>query len=271
MNILPIAIVVGITLFTAPLLHAEDKSVMPPNHPKIELPTQSATHEESDPLSGTVAETMNSGGYSYVHLKKKGGDKVWVAIPQAQIMVGDQMSFKEGLVMTKFESKTLKRNFDKIIFANGIKKHQRPVAATTPALSTTPKVAPLTTATTSAMLGSKAAVNAKEVSTVAKAQGKNAYTIAELYQKVGKLNKKSVTVRGKVVKVTPKIMKRTWVHLQDGSGSQKKGTHNLVITTTSPVKDGDVITATGVLAKDKNFGYGYQYKVLIENAAISRK
>src|SRR5690242_7803204 len=70
-----------------------------PNHPKIELPAQTTTHEHTGQISGKVLESMNSGGYSYINLQKKDGGKVWIAVPESKIAVGAQMSFKEGLVM----------------------------------------------------------------------------------------------------------------------------------------------------------------------------
>jgi hypothetical protein len=33
---------------------------------------------------------------------------------------------------------------------------------------------------------------------------------------------------------------------------------------------GDIITVKGTLAKDRDFGSGYRYKVLIEDATISK-
>ena len=69
-------------------------------------------------LSGKVVETMNSGGYTYVLLEQKGA-KTWVAVPQMKVVKGKNMSFQPGMVMKNFESKTLKRTFDTIIFSGG--------------------------------------------------------------------------------------------------------------------------------------------------------
>jgi hypothetical protein len=65
-------------------------------------------------------------------------------------------------------------------------------------------------------------------------------------------------------------MQRNWVHLQDGSGDQKKGTHELVVTSQDLPAVGDVVTAKGTFAKDKDFGAGYLYPAIIENAKISK-
>jgi hypothetical protein len=104
--------------------------------------------------------------------------------------------------------------------------------------------------------------------TVEKAKGADAYTVSEIYEKAGKLDKKTVSVRGKVVKVSKGIMGKNWVHLQDGSGDSGKGTNNLVVTSQDVPKVGDVVTARGTLYKDKDFGAGYLYKVIVEEATV---
>jgi cation transport ATPase len=72
-------------------------------------------------VSGKVVETMDSGGYTYVRVEKK-GRKTWVAVPTTTVKVGDTVTFKPGMEMKDFESKTLKRTFDRIIFSGGIAK-----------------------------------------------------------------------------------------------------------------------------------------------------
>jgi hypothetical protein len=109
---------------------------------------------------------------------------------------------------------------------------------------------------------------ASEPIKVEKAKGADAYTVSETYEKAAKLDKKTVVVRGKVVKVSQGIMGKNWVHLQDGSGDPGKGTNNLVVTTQDVPKVGDVVTAKGTLYKDKDFGSGYKYKVIVEEATV---
>ena len=115
--------------------------------------------------------------------------------------------------------------------------------------------------------GAKAPVASKPIK-VEKAKGAGAYTVAEIYGMAAKLDKKTVVVRGKVVKVSKGIMGKNWVHLRDGSGDSGKGTNNLVVTTQDVPKVGEVVTAKGTLYKDKDFGAGYKYKVIIEEATV---
>ncbi len=215
--------------------------------------------KKAEPVSGKILETMNSGGYSYIHLQKKNGDKVWVAVMETQVKVGSQMSFNPGLVMSNFESKGLKRTFDKIIFSDGQAKPA--LAVTNSGLKKMPAVSP----------GSKGSTTAKEKKiSVKKATGANAITVEEAFKNSAKLDKKKVVVRGKIVKVSSGILKKNWIHIQDGTGSQTKGTYDLVCTSKDMAAMGDIVTVSGTLAKDRDFGGGYRYNAIIENAKFKK-
>lgn len=202
--------------------------------------------------SGKVVETMNGGGYTYANLENK-GKKTWVAFPTLETRVGDTLSFTGCMEMPRFESKALNRKFDSILFCG----------------------APEVTTKKSVMSAKKspgsggATAGSKKIS-VEKATGPNAYTVAEIFAKRDKLNGKQVVVKGQVVKVSTGIMNRTWIHLQDGTGNAKQKTHDLVITSNEVPNEGDVVTASGTVAKDKDFGSGYKYNVLIEKGALKK-
>jgi hypothetical protein len=207
-----------------------------------------APEMKTENISGKVLQTMNSGGYSYIYVEGK-ENKVWVAIPQTKVRVGDLMTFKPGMEMTNFPSSSLKRTFDRIIFSEGV-------------VSSSGGKAPETSPGASGAVASGGKIK------VAKASGANAYTVSELFDKSAKLHKKKVVVRGQVVKVSANIMGKNWIHVQDGSGSAKKGTNNLVVTSGDIPTVGDVVTVSGTLFKDKDFGGNYKYKVIIENATV---
>ncbi|MBC7964147.1 MAG: DNA-binding protein, partial [Steroidobacteraceae bacterium] len=119
--------------------------------------------------------------------------------------------------------------------------------------------------------GSKGATAAKDSKiSVSKATGPNAATVQEAFANSAKLNKKKVVIRGKVVKVSAQIMGKNWIHIQDGTGSQSAGNHNLVCTSKDMVEVGDVVTMSGVLAKDKDFGGGYKYAAIVEDATFKK-
>ena len=82
-------------------------------------PAQAQAQAEES-LSGKVAETMSSGGYTYVYLENS-GSKTWVAIPQTAVKVGQMVTCQPGMEMKNFTSKTLNRTFASIIFSGGIR------------------------------------------------------------------------------------------------------------------------------------------------------
>jgi hypothetical protein len=103
---------------------------------------------------------------------------------------------------------------------------------------------------------------------VPKASGANAWTVAEVVTRSAELKDQTVLVRGKVVKYNPEIMGKNWVHLRDGTGSALDNSNDLLVTTMNEAKIGDVVTAEGVVRTDRDFGSGYAYKVLIEEATL---
>ena len=221
---------------------------------------QADTEDQSDiyALSGKVVETMNSGGYTYICIEKD-GKKTWAAVLETKVNVGQDISLQPGYEMVNFTSNTLNRTFDKIVFSTGL-------AAGTAGHGTTE-----TKSFHGKTMGGKdTEVSATEKIQVEKATGLNAYTIADLYEKRNELDKKSVSVRGKVVKVSSGIMARNWLHIQDGTGTQKDGNNDIVVTSKDLPAVGDIVTADGTLYKDKDFGSGYKYDVIVEEASVKK-
>jgi hypothetical protein len=223
-------------------------------------PETAAVPAAPQPLAGKVLQTMNAGGYSYVYLEQADGKKTWVAVAQTSIKVGAEMSFKPGMEMGAFESKALKRTFDSIIFSEGVLSGASTEAVVDPGKGQ---------GTSPGSMGAGAA-KAGKIS-VTKATGPNAHSVEEAYKNSAKLNKKKVVIHGQVVKVSSGIMGKTWIHIQDGTGSEKKKTHNLVCTSATDSADvGDVVTITGTLIKDRDFGSGYKYAVIIEDTKVTK-
>lgn len=98
---------------------------------------------------------------------------------------------------------------------------------------------------------------------------KEKYTVEEIFLWRKDLKDQTVTVKGTVSKNSRGIMDRDWVHLKDGSGDESKGTNDLVFTAdNTSIKVGDTLEATGKVTLDKDFGFGYFYPVIIENATF---
>jgi hypothetical protein len=232
-----------------------------PNHPTMPADAAPAVPAaEPVPLAGKVLQTMTGGGYTYVYIERADGSKKWVAVAETPVKVGSDVAFKDGMEMGAFESKALKRTFDSIIFSNGIVSgaEKAPLADPSKGEGVSP--------------GSQGTIKDKAAKiSVEKATGPNATTVEGAFKNSAKLNKKKVEIRGQVVKVSSGIMGKNWIHIQDGTGSEKKKTHNLVCTSSTDTADvGDVITISGTLIKDRDFGGGYKYAVIIEDATVSK-
>jgi hypothetical protein len=204
---------------------------------------------------GKVLETMDGGGYTYVKVDI-GGKSAWAAAPAFKVKKGDVVTVPEGSPMANFHSDTLKRDFDLVYFVPNVdvaggKKGAKPAAPGAPA----------------AQEHSKPTVEAAKVSGVKKAEGGK--TVAELFSGKKDLTGKEVKVRGKVIKFTGGIMNKNWLHLQDGSGSA--GTNDLTVTTDGTVAVGDTVLVKGKLSTEKDFGYGYKYDVIVEDAKVTKE
>lgn len=232
---------------------------------------EKAALDDASSLSGKVVETMNAGGYTYVLLEKN-GQKTWVAVPQMKVAVGQEVAFTPGIEMANFPSKSLNRTFERIYFSGGILK---PKAAAAPAGNEEAMKSAHGGKSFAELQGKEAPqVTSKppavENVKVEKAAGPDAYTVAELYEKGDTLAKQKVVVKGKVVKVSSGIMGKTWIHLRDGSGSAEQRTNDLVVTSQDAPEVGDVVTASGTLYKDKDFGAGYVYALIMEEASLKK-
>ncbi len=91
-------------------------------------------------------------------------------------------------------------------------------------------------------------------------------TVEDVNKQMAQLKGKEVTVTGKVVKVNNGIMRRNFVHIQDGTGG--KDTNNLIITSKQTASVGDNVTATGTVVLGTDFGMGYMYPLLVEQSVI---
>ena len=199
-------------------------------------------------VSGEVLEVKDVEIYTYLRLKTKDGE-TWAAVSTAAVKKGAMVTIENPMVMTNFESKTLKKTFPTIIFGTlgGAGASQ---GAPAPKMT----MAPVADATPIK---------------VAKASGANAYTVADVVGKATQLKDKPVKVNGQVVKYNAGIMGKNWIHLRDGSGTPAKSDNDILVTTAAPAKVGDLVAVSGVVRNDKDFGAGYSYKVLIEDATLT--
>jgi len=196
----------------------------------------------SSSLSGTVLESIDVEPYSYLRLRTAEGE-VWVAVSKTALKKGSMVTIEDTMELQNFQSKSLNRKFDRIVFGS--------------------------------LIAAEGSVSVQKVPLpsdirVTKAVGSAAKTVAEVANGRLVLKDKSVAVRGMVVKVTPAVLGRNWVHLRDGTGSDSDGTNDLLVTTMAGTKVGEVVTAIGFVRIDRDFGSGYTYKVLVEDATVLR-
>lgn len=226
-------------------------------------------------LTGKVAEAFNAAGYTYLRLQTANGEE-WAAIPEAPVRKGETVALNIQMTAEKFESKTLKRRFDKIYFANIDGGGPAPASPGSIAMSTQgmppnhPPIGSMPPAAVAAMGSAAQHMQAPEAGDVNVPKAEGGKTIGELWSAKDALKEKDVVVRGKVVKFLAGIMGKNWIHLRDGSGSKAAGTDDITVTTNDTAAVGDIVTVRGKLTVDKDFGAGYRYPVIIEEAKVSK-
>ena len=161
-------------------------------------------------LKGTVLETKNSGGVTYVRVKS-GAEERWIVTAPTDVKAGAPVTVQlvNNVAFGRIEETAVK---------------------------------------------------------VEKAAGGK--TVAEVWASKNTLKDHQVVVRAKVVKFLPSIMGKNWMHVRDGSGSHANGDDDLAVISDDPAKVGSVVTLTGTVRVDKDFGAGYQYPVIIEGAKL---
>jgi len=201
-------------------------------------------------VAGEVLETKDVESYTYLHLKTAQGE-TWAAVPTTTVKKGAKVTIENPMVMNNFQSKALKKTFDKVVF--GTLAGQVPAGAA--AASAHPPVVQ--------------GPDTPDIK-VPKAAGADARTVAEVLAQGAGMKDKPVLVRGKIVKINSGIRGVNWVHLRDGTGSAADQTNDLIVTTTDELKVGEVVTLKGVVHTNLDFGAGYAYKVLVEEGKQQR-
>jgi len=209
-------------------------------------------------IRGTVLETMDAAGYTYVLLDTAEGPW-WVAAQQAPVAVGDTVQAQKGMPMQNFTSQSLNRTFEVIYFSGALQNLSTPTAPAGQPAAALPPGHPGTSAKPAGVMDVDSAVAAFE-------EGKD---IAWVYANKDSLAGEAVSLRGKVVKFNANILGTNWLHIQDGSGSAADGSNDLVVTSAAEAAVGDTVVITGKVLLDKEFGAGYSYPVLLEDASIT--
>ena len=201
-------------------------------------------------------EVLQTSQYTYIRAKE-GKTELWLAVAKMEVAVGKTYYFLGGLPMTDFASKELKRTFKEILFLDNISENPKSISQ-----SATP-AAPSAAATQMGSTGSAIPLDKKEIKLK---HSKDDITISKLFENKKAYAGKTIKIKGEVIKFSSGIMKKNWIHLQDGT--EASGKFDLTITTDQEVKVGDHITVEGVITLDKDFGFGYFYEVIMEDAKL---
>ena len=201
-------------------------------------------------------EAINTSVYTYVRVSES-DNALWIAIPRTAVKIGGTYYYQGGMLMNKFESKELKRTFEAVLFLEGL-SDDKDHLITKPGIVMKDKNGDEKHTNINADNLKKINLNIKTA--------KGGITISELFARKGFYSGKNVKISGQVTKFSPEIMKKNWFHLQDGT--ENDGKFDLTITTNAKVSEGDIITIEGKIAINKDFGYGYFYEVLMEDAVI---
>jgi len=200
--------------------------------------------------TGTVISTLDAAGYTYVEADI-GTEKIWLAGPKTTLAKGSSITLNTSKPMHNFHSKTLNRDFPLVYFVDGFS------AASASATSTA--------------LASDSPHNAEQnrsPETITLSQpverAKDGLTIAEIIAGKKDLSGKTVKVRGQITKFTANVMGKNWIHIIDGSTDK-----DLTVVTKDNAEIGQIAVIEGNIVLDKDFGYGYFYELLVDNASVS--
>ena len=209
-----------------------------------ELPAATRQSSDSEMHEVVARETLNTDKYTYV-LVEEAEEQYWIAVPRSNVEIGETYYYSGGLLKRNFKSREFDREFETIYLVSGLmqKSSQSNPSAVDRALGAAEKSQP-----------GAAHVHSSE----------NSISLEEIFENKSEYSGKVVEVTGECVKVNKQIMGRNWVHIQDGSGGDKP--YDLTVTTSADIPVGAVVTLRGTIVLDRDFGSGYRYDVIMEDA-----
>jgi hypothetical protein len=184
-----------------------------------------------------IKEHIKGERYSYCEVIE-GANTYWIATMGGDFKEGATYMYNEGIEKTDYKSTELDRTFDRILLVSALYSSSESLESKTSASAPAP--------------GPDIKVTIPKTSV----------PIKELVTNSKKYANKSIEVTGKITKVNPGIMDRNWIHLADGS----MDSYDFVCTSEEVFPVGHVVTLKGVLAVNKDFGAGYSYDLIVENA-----
>lgn len=194
-----------------------------------------------------VEEVIQTSNYTYLKVSENNA-QFWMAVNHQEAVPGEVYYYEQALEMNNFNSKELNRTFESIFFVQGLSKEQSVAEAQTP----------------QAMKPVKNADAMKEGISIAPAE--SGLSIAKLYADRSSFEGKKIKMKGQVVKMNEGVMGKNWIHIQDGTVDSEN--FDLTVTTLDNVKLDEVVTFEGSISLKKDFGYGYFYELIMEDAKL---
>lgn len=214
-----------------------------------------------------VEEVIQTTQYTYLRVSEE-DSTFWIAIQKREVEAGRFYYYINGLEMTDFESRELNRTFESIYFVQEIRED--PITHDKSKSTVPTHDMPGTTGEGNA--GQTNPPHDRTSSEKMKIDIKlpeDCTSIAELFSNRNSYSQKTVTVYGQVVKVNNGIMGKNWIHIQDGTNDPDN--FDLTVTTQDEIKIGDIVKLKGIINLNKDFGYGYAYELIMEDAKLINK
>jgi hypothetical protein len=223
------------------------------NKPKIIEATEeqangspNAAIDNSNELHTVVAnEVLHTSRYTYMNVTEN-GDAFWIAIPRKEVETGKTYYYRGGLKKNNFKSAEYDRVFETLYLISDVTEDPNGIPT----------------------MGGDPHVHSDEEPVLSNekiAPPPGGITISELLKNKSQYEGKTVKVKGQVVKVNRMIMQRNWIHLRDGSTGEEV---DLTITTTDNIQMGAIVAFEGIITLNKDFGAGYKYDIIMEEAKL---
>ena len=216
---------------------------------------QEDPHAKSGLKKVIVQEVIQVESYTYLYVIEN-DEKKWLAAPRMEANIGEVYYYKGGMLMKNFKSAELDKTFDEVYFLSKIMNVDF-VDAKTGKVNKDNFVTEAETTREPLTLG------------IAYDKIEGRVSLAELFENMKKFEGKKIKVVGKVTKFNSGILGKNWIHLSDGTSFE--GQNDLMITSQETAIVNDEVILEGVVALDKDFGAGYFYKIILEQAILIKE
>ncbi|RLD21566.1 MAG: hypothetical protein DRI69_03690 [Bacteroidetes bacterium] len=220
----------------------------PVNEASVNTDVNTSVDARSQVHEVVVNDVLHTEKYTYLDVTED-GKQFWVAVPRKEVEKGETYYYVGGLMKKNFKSREYDRVFETVYLVSDVRKD--PI---------------YTGSTTVAQALSNVGDEPDHVHDQDIVQSEEGISLEELFNNKEKYAGKEVEIRGKCVKINKQIMGRNWVHIQDGTGGEKP--YDLTVTTSADVPVGTVVTFTGMIGLNVDFGAGYKYDIILEDAHV---